>query len=233
MPLILPDSFDSKEEMHSADAYQWFVELQLQKAFRTPPSTITPAMLLRVCSHHESVTWPLSSPTAKVWEPFNFAISPMTTNQEGDLPTVQLTVDNVGRNLMLPLHEGNGLEGNYCHVYLVPRSGLSVAYPNHEYRLFQFQVASASADDEVVTFKLERANFFTRQVPQDRFSARRCRWGFGGDECGYVQNAVATYTDCDKTLAKCIERGQDHAARGLPVLHPRRFGGFPGIPKQR
>ena len=49
----------------------------------------------------------------------------------------------------------------------------------------------------------------------------------------HIVNAVAAYTTCPKTLGACIARGQDHAARGLPVLHPARFGGFPGIPRQR
>ena len=69
--------------------------------------------------------------------------------------------------------------------------------------------------------------------PQDRYVASRCRWEFGSGQCGYVVNAVAAYTTCPKTLSACIARGQDHAARGLPVLHPARFGGFPGIPRQR
>lgn len=233
MPLILPSSFDSKEEPISGDKYHWFVEVQLQRPYRVGPGDISPALLLRVVDYHEPIEWPLSAPTFTQWEPFNFSLSPMTQNQEGDLPVVQLTVDNVGRTLMLPLHEGQGLEGNYVYVYLVPRSALTVAYPNEEYRRFEFQIASASADDESVTFKLERANFFTRQVPQDRFSARRCRWAFGSEQCGYIQNAVAAYTDCNKTMSDCILRGDDHVARGLPRLHPQRIGAFPGIPKQR
>jgi phage-related protein len=95
-----------------------------------------------------------------------------------------------------------------------------------------FQIAGCSATDEAVQFRLERANFFTRQAPQDRYSAPRCRWEFGGLECGYVINEVAAFVTCPKTLDACIARGQDHASRGLPVLHPGRFGGFPGIAAQ-
>jgi phage-related protein len=233
MPLILPSSFDSKEEPNSSDKFHWFVEIQLQRSYRISPGSIAPALLARIVDHHEPIEWPLSAPSFTEWDPFNFSLSPITQNQEGDLPVVQLSVDNVGRTLMLPLHEGQGLEGNYVHLDLVPRSGLSVAYPNEEYRKFEFQIASASADDEVVTFKLERANFFTRMAPQDRYSARRCRWAFGSDECGYVVNDVAGFTTCGKTMADCIARGEDHEARGLPVLHPQRIGAFPGIPKQR
>jgi phage-related protein len=131
------------------------------------------------------------------------------------------------------MHEGEGLEGNYCKVWLVSESGLLLTHPNHEYQLWEFQVAGAYASNEAVTFRLERANFFSRTTPQDRFVAGRCRWEFGGRECGYVVNSAALYTTCPKTLAGCVARGADHANRGLPVLHPRRFGGFPGIPRQR
>lgn len=233
MPITLPASFDSREEVHSTDGYLWFVEVQLQRPYRIDPSTIAPALLLRVVNYHEPIEWPVSGPIYQQWEPFNFKLTTQTSNQEGDLPSIQLSVDNTARVLMRHLHEGNGLEGNYCKLYLVPQSGLAIAYPNQEAQEFTFDIASATANDEAVTFKLERANFFTRQSPQDRFSARRCRREFGGIACGYVQNALAGFATCSKTQVACIARGDDHVARGLPRLHPMRFGGFPGIPKQR
>tara|TARA_R110000796_G_scaffold229663_3_gene347063 strand:+ start:202 stop:903 length:702 start_codon:yes stop_codon:yes gene_type:complete len=233
MPITLPATFDSREEPNSTDAYIWFVRVVLQKPYRIDPSTIAPALIAQIASVSETTAWPLNGPSYSPWEPFNFQISAINANQEGDLPSVQLTVDNVGRVLMQHLHNGEGLEGNAVTMFLVPTSSLLIDYPNEEFRRFDFEIASASADDEVVSFKLERANFFTRQTPQDRFSARRCRWLFGGQNCGYIQNTNAAYTTCDKSLSDCSLRGADHAARGLAVIHPQRFGAFPGIPKQR
>jgi phage-related protein len=234
MPITLPASFDSREEPQSTDGYLWLVEVQLQRPYRFDPVTIIPALVLRACNYHEPIIWPISDPSGSVqWEPFNFEFSTIGSTQEGDLPSIQLTVDNTARVLMRHLHDGDGLEGNTVKMHLVPQSAISIAYPNHEEQFFEFDIASATANDEVVTFKLERANFFTRQSPQDRFSARRCRREFGGIACGYVQNALAAYTTCNKTVSDCELRGDDHVARGLPRLHPERFGGFPGIPKQR
>ena len=88
------------------------------------------------------------------------------------------------------LHEGEGLEGNYCKVYLVPYAAIDIAHPNHEFLLYELQVAGTFATEDTVTFRLERTNFFSRNAPQDRFVAARCRWGFGSDECGYIINAV-------------------------------------------
>jgi len=45
----------------------------------------------------------------------------------------------------------------------------------------------------------------------------RCRWRFGGPECGYT----GRFTGCDKTLSSCLER-----------CNAAQFGGFPGMPRR-
>jgi phage-related protein len=233
MPVTLPASFKSEiERPHGSNPLHWFVELQLTRPYRTG-LTVVPSTIFRVTNRHVETAWPAGSPNSETWYPFNFTFTPIEQNQEGDLPQIDLSIDNVSRTLMRYLHNGDGMEGNYAKLILVPANGLDIAYPNHEFQQWDLQVAGAMASDEAVTFRLERANFFTRQSPQDRYVASRCRWEFGGPECGYIVNQVAAYTTCPKTMDGCIARGLDHASRGLPVLHPRRFGGFPGIPKQR
>ena len=233
MPIILPSEFSDGETAHAADPWVWLIEIQLQKPYRADPSTIVPSVLMRVSSYHSYFSWPPADPVVKWWDPFNFTFTPIEQTGDGDLPQMDLTIDNTARSLMRYLHAGDGLEGNYCKVYLVPLSAINIAYPNHVYQMWEFDISGALANDEAVTFRLEKANFFTKRTPQDRFIAARCRWNFGGDECGYVINAAAAYSTCAKTVTACALRGDDHVARGLIRLHPRRFGGFPGIPKQR
>lgn len=235
MPLILPSSFDSREDANSATDYIWLVEVQLRRSERisTSPLVVSAPLVARLCSDVEVITWPASNPTTQTWSPFNFSISAIEENSDGDLPELQLTVSNHGRILMPTLHDGDAFEGNPCTIYLVPRASLSIAYPNHQAQRWDLIIASASATDEAVTFRLARQNFFAKVVPQDRFIAQRCRWQFGSSQCGYVLNSSAGFQECPKTLEACAARGQDHLARGLPVLHPARFGGFPGIPKQQ
>lgn len=232
MPIELPASFDDIERPRGDHALVWLVELQLVRPYLSG-LTVVPSFLFRLTSHHEIVNWPASSPLSEQWHPFNFSFSPIEQTTEGDLPQIELSVDNTTRTLMRYLHDGDGMEGNYCTVFGVMENGLGIAYPNHEFARWDFQVAGAQASGDAVSFRLERANFFDRLVPQDRFTAGHCRWEFGGRECGYVINAVAAFTDCPRTVLACVERGQDHASRGLPVLHPARFGGTPGVPKQR
>lgn len=233
MPITLPSSFDDRELPHGTDDYIWLVEILVKKSTRVNPTTFTNNIVLRVCSDTNVITWPIDNPTAQTWSPFNFQLSPIEATGEGDLPSVQLTVDNTGRMLMPTLHDGDAVEGNEVIIYLVPRSALLIAYPAHEYQQWKFTIASIAANSQQVSFNLERANFFAKMCPQDRFVARRCRWRFGSTQCGYVINASAAYTTCEKTVTDCILRGEDHLARGLPVIHPGRFGGFPGIPKRQ
>ena len=234
MPIILASEFkDAIEKPHASDALHWLVELQLAKSY-LDGETVMPAVIMRICSAPSLLTWPLSYPGgAPTWDPYAFTFTPIEQSGEGDLPQIDLSVDNSTRVLMRYLHAGNGLEGNYCTVFLVPANAISVAYPSHVYQRWDLQIAGAQASSDAVAFRLERANFFSRLAPQDRYVAGRCRWPFGSAECGYVINDVAAYTTCPKTIDACIARGADHASRGLPVLHPGRFGGFPGIPKQR
>ena len=234
MPIILPSTFaDEIEKPHGAQPLLKMVELQVARPYDAGGGTIVPGVILRATSYHQDVAWPPSHPESWTWSPINFGFSGIEETSEGDLPQCELSIDNTTRTLMRFLHQGQGLEGNYCHLYIVPAAALSIAYPAHEYRRWSFVVGGAYATDEAVSFRLERPNWYERGIPTDPYVAGSCRWQFGGEECGYVINDVAAYTACPKTLAACEARGQDHASRGLPVLHPARFGGFPGIPRQR
>lgn len=233
MPITLPASFKSEiERPHGSNTIDWFIELQLTRPYKSG-EVVVPSTIIRITSRHTETAWPAGSPSSETWHPWNFTFTPIEQNQEGDLPQLDLTVDNTTRTLMRYLHNGDGLEGNYATMFLVPANALAIAHPNHEFQRWDMQIAGAQATEDAVTFRLERANFFQRNAPQDRYIAARCRWEFGGTECGYVVNQVAAYTTCPKTIDACIARGADHASRGLPVLHPGRFGGFPGIPRQR
>lgn len=232
MPIVLPSSFDSREEPHSSDPYLWLLEIELQRAYRAGETTV-PGLVLRAAKWHQDLTWPPSHPDGWTWQPWNFAISPVQSDGEGNLPGLQVTVDNTTKALMRYLHSGAGLEGNDCTLFAVPQSALSIAYPNEEAIRWDFQVLSANASSSEVTFRLGHPNFFEKSSPQDRFAAARCRWAFGSRQCGYVINAAAAYTTCPKTFDACVDRGDDHVARGLPRVNPRNFGGFPGVAKQR
>jgi phage-related protein len=233
MPLVLPGTLrTATERPHARAPWVWLWDLEVERRTKTLP----PVVFLFNSTERE-LLWPPTSggaAPARTFYPFPFDQTEIEQTQEGDLPALDLALDNTARTLMRYLHSGRGFEGNRATLYLTHADALlAPVYPNEQAIRFDFVVASAVASETSVTLRLEQPNFFQVRVPADRFVARRCRWKFGSPECGYPVTAVAAFTDCNKTIDDCIERGEDEAFRRLPVLHPRRFGGFPGIPTQR
>lgn len=232
MPVNLPLLMQQAGEVpQQAQPWIWLCELEVVRR-----SATLPAVLLRMTSSDQVVEWPpaATAPPRLSWYPMAFGHSEIDSSQQGDLPSVDLTIDNTARTLMRYLHSGDGFEGNRATLFLVHGSSItSPAYPAHQYQRWDFVIAAASATDAAVVLRLEQPNLFEDRLPADRFVAQRCRWRFGGPECGYPITPAAAFTTCDKSLLACIARGADEADRRLPVLHPRRYGGFPGIPVQR
>lgn len=214
LPAIL---LDTVNEPFPADPFLWLWEIEVERA--AAPGNRT---LIRVVANDTSVV----ATGLGTFYPFPIFQGPIEQSGEGDLPTMTISVDNRTRWLMPFLDQSNGFVGNTAKAWLVnafaPDIAQSVA--------FEFHVSSAEATAEAVTLRLDLPNFFQRQVPQDRYSPWRCRWPFGGLECGYIISATASFTDCPKTLDACIARGLDELSRGIPVLHPKRFGAFRGVP---
>lgn len=228
MPVILPASIEEHAERpHASSPWIWLLQLQISRG-----DVATPSVLLRTCSSDQPIEWPLSNPTTQTWYPFPFSFSAIEQNQEGDLPQVQVSVDNSTRFLMPYLHSGR-LEGNAADLWLVPTPALGIAYPNHEYQRWTMRIASVQANSQAIALRLERPNFLARTSPTDRYIPKRCRHDFGSHRCGYVLNAFAAHDDCDKSLSACFERAGDMATRGLPPVLPGNYGGHPGIATQR
>jgi hypothetical protein len=231
MPLSLPASFKTEiERPQGRVPIILMAEVELVRA-----ADGFPPVLLRACNWHQSFAWrdptnPAGS-SGDTWYPLNIAHSPIQQDQDGRIQQVDVTVDNTARTVMRYLHNGDGCEGNHLWLYRVPASALAIAYPNEEFEKFELRLASIEASDQAVSFHCEQRNFLEWQAPQDVFVGSGCRWAkeFGGVNCGYVINEVAAFTTCPGTIPACTDRGDDERVRGLPVLHPARFGAFPGI----
>jgi phage-related protein len=229
MVLSLPSTFKQEgERPQGTNPWLWLLELVISRG-----DELLPPVILRTTSGQTQLQWPLSDPGSTTWYPFPFEFSPIEQNQEGDLPQLELTVDNTARFLSEYLHAGNGMEGNPATLFLVPTNALSLAYPNHQYQRWDLQVAGAVMNDEGVGIRLEMPNFLTTMSPMDRYVPSRCRWQYGSGQCGYVLNGFAAFLTCPKTIGACIERGADLVTRGLPAVLPGNYGGHPGVSVQR
>lgn len=230
MPIVLPSTIKAEiERPHGTQPLLWLLELEVDQG-----GPGVPPLILPLCDGKAPIVWPVGNPTTQTWYPFPFTFSPIEQTQEGDLVSIDLTIDNSTGMLMRWLHDGNGLEGNRATLWLVPTSGLAIAYPNHEFRgPLQLEVASAGANADAVTFRLAMPNWFNVSSPNERYVGEVCKHQFGSGECGYVINSFAAFSRCSKLLGACVVRGDDLVARGLPAVLPGNFGGHPGISRRR
>ena len=172
----------------------------------------------------------------KLYSPFPIAHSVDRQDLEGGLPTVSLTVSNVSREIISALEQYDGLVGQPVRIMLTARDLLGLT---GEALIDQaFKVISTSANETAVTAQLGDLSLYDTFVPSTRMLKDSCRHQYRGLECGYaVPSANAFYlSTCDKSLDGpngCVVHGASETDAGMNlVLHPERFGGFPGIPTQ-
>jgi len=173
----------------------------------------------RITSHNEQVTV-----DGKTYRPFPVIHEAIAGDSAGNLPQLTLSLSNVSRELDYYIETGKGLSGNRVEMRVYNRAA---AAPS-DLVAFTFEIAGVALSDTVVTARLQLPSFLRYQIPAELFVRGRCRWAYKGEQCAY-RGPIA---DCDKTLFGtngCNVHGIDEESRGLPRLHPRRFGGFPGL----
>ena len=204
------------DKAHGSDPFIWLFTIPLHVSGSLN-------LVARLTTYNELV-----SITGLDWYPWPIEVSAIEESPE-DLPAITLSLANDG-NLLTPYLEdpadARGLMGRNVQVALTTTADTSRQYVQG------LRIAGAQVDQDVVALRLEPPNYFARQIPQRRYNARRCRHVFGSEQCGYVINGAAAFTDCPKTLGACRARGDDMAARNLGRPQPQNFGGFPGLLEQ-
>lgn len=224
----LPASLEAKRsELRVADPWVWLFE------FEVP--TI-PATRLRLAANPESVTFGADSDgAALVYSPYPIGVGLIRQSSEGDIPAVDITVGNPERMLSAYVEQYDGMIGQPVRVLLVNTADLGNPQAKLEDR-GEIQVCTVGG--EAVTVRVSTFSVYQRKFPPYRYVARTCRHQFGDAYCGYDIVSGATnvvgggFNVCPKTLDACEVRGDDELARGEEVLHPARFGGWRGIPRQ-
>lgn len=176
--------------------------------------------VFRFVNFAESVTW-----DGKTFAPFPVSHGEVRSDADGTLPALDVTVSNITQEVEQVMDENAGLTGRYVTIYLVHKDQLAEPEPATSLRL---RVGSSTYDNRAATFKLVTPVLTNAAHPPARYMRTRCRWVYKSPECGYV----GTLATCDKTLSGptgCVFHGEDDATNGRTVLHPKRFGGQPGI----
>lgn len=162
------------------------------------------------------------------YSPFPIFHGGIKEGSNGNLPSIDVSVGNVSREISQALATYNGLIGQPVVIRLVQMAELLNAQAQiREDSL----VRGVRVTQEVVTFTLAAGNLYERQLPARRINSGHCGVFYGGAACGY-DLTTGSLTTCSKLKDGpngCTEHGDDEVANGLTRRHPERFSAFPGV----
>jgi lambda family phage minor tail protein L len=164
-----------------------------------------------------------------------YTMAPIEVNQMerggiNEIPGLSLTISGVDSTMIAYLELYDGLRGREVKVIRTFDSLLSDSNANI---VETYYVDGAGAAAQAVEFRLvPRTVFYQIKTPARTFRRNQCQWDFKALYCAgaatlatpLVNSSIASslFTTCLKTLASCDDYN-----------NTTRYGGFPGIPKQR
>lgn len=219
-PHVPPIALLEKNLLATGEKFVWLYEVEVP----TDPPT-----RYRLVRNTQPITF-----RGNVYSPFPVSHTETKLDDRGNLPTVDLTVSNVSRELMSTLNSHDGLVGQPVRIILTHDLTIVTGQSIWEHN---YKVIKTTATDKIVSVKLGDLNLYDVKVPAQKMMRYYCRHQYQDAYCGYAvdpshENYLST---CDKTLGGtngCRTHGRSEAYAGIPVLHPERFGGFPGIPER-
>lgn len=209
------------QQLEAENPFVWLYEMQTKE---------DPPRRYRVTNALSTVLFGENSDGDRLaYEPVPVVHGQVEENSEGSLPSISITFANTGPIFARSFDDADGFVGQPFSITLV--STLELGNPGAAVTE-SGEVISASISSESVTIQVSAFNLYRQEFPPFIHTRLSCRHRFGSAACGYLITAPgAGFTECPKTFPACEARGDDEVARGLPRLHPRRFGGFPGIPR--
>lgn len=212
--------FEAIQKLDNVDAFIWLYEVEVP--------TSPPTRLRFAGRHPEAITF-----RGNLYYPFPITHSPVAENTEGDLSTTSLTVSNISREIATILEAHDGLAGQAVRTMLVSAFDLASGNPMIEQ---DYTIRELSMNGMSITAQLAVYNVYRSRFPALRLMRGHCRFGYRSPGCGYaVPVSSGGLSLCDKTydgLNGCIAHGANEVTNGYDELHPARFGGFRGIPRQ-
>ena len=166
--------------------------------------------------------------------PFPVTHNETKQDDKGDLPRVTLSASNITREIISTLNTYGGLVGQPVRIILTHQLAIAT---NSAVLEHDFKITNTSVNENSVTATLGDLNLYDAKLPQQKMMRFYCRHQYQDGFCGYnidsadADNYLAT---CDKSLNGangCRVHGESEATAGAEVIHPKRFGGFPGIPE--
>lgn len=168
------------------------------------------------CYHDQAVEW-----DGRQYNPYPIRRGKMTESSEGELNAWPIVVANLDPMMAPLLEQHHGFHGKRVRMILAHRDFLE----DPGAALVESAFVEASAVDEnQVSLSLGYGRTLKKKVVRRRFNGR-CDFRYRDPETCAYDGALPT---CDHSLAGdngCAAHGVDSP------IHPRRYGGFPAIPR--
>lgn len=217
----------TKNLLHSTSAWVWLFELDMGSSTG-----------FRLCAHDQNITV-----GGLVYVAFPMTMTAERRDIDGQLPQFEITISNVGREIVTYLEAGQVLDRT-LRIKAVYSTDTATVVDFGRVTVLRAVVGTTSATLTVGSYILTEA-----PIPARYWMRGRCSFIYGGPECAFNKAlaqshaALATFTaansgfdaaSCDLTLAGsngCRKHGEWEAYIGQFKNHPLRFGGNPGIPR--
>lgn len=213
--------FDQLHSLSNREAFVWLYEIEVP--------TDPPTRVRLVGQWTQQVTF-----RGNIYYPYDIVHSPVKENTEGNLSEVTLNVANMTREVQTILEDNNGLIGQPVRFLFVSTADLGGGKAVIEQ---DFTIRTVSSNNRNISMKLAVFNLFRARFPSRRLKKGHCRFKYRSAECGYVvPTSSGGLATCDQSLDGpngCEAHGTNELDNGFAVIHPKRFGGFPGIPRQQ
>lgn len=200
MPLsISTQAIEEKNKLASSDP--WLLLLEINYPNETP---------VRLVWNTESISW-----DGETWQAATFVLGDQEESNEGDVPSVNLGIIDIERNLIPLIDDYGGGVGAEVTIRVVHSAYLGNNTPELEE---DYEIIDVSVDAQSrVNFKLGAENLSNYRSPPDIFLQGHCRYKtFKGNHCGYDGDDE----DCDRTFEDCRSKNNQERFGGMPGLSP-------------
>ena len=215
MPRPLDPEIIAEKNKLAQAAWVWLADIQIANG-----------QILYATSNNERLTY-----NGREYHPIaRFKIGASTEENTGTPASRTITITNVNRVLGAMVRQARGLVGRPVALREVCPSHID----NPDAMSFEgfYTIKQAEGDRQEITLTLSLEDLANQLFPQGRMY-RTCEHVFGGPKCG-KQVALGSIKTCSNTFQGangCEAHGEDERLNGLEVIHPRRFGGFLGLPR--
>lgn len=171
-----------------------------------------PSDIMRLVNNTDDIVW-----NGNTYIAFPFEVETIKDSNKAEVQRVVVKVSNVNQAVQYYAEEFNGGVGANISFAIVYTGDLAEV---DKVPVFDFIVIQARVDNEFATFTLGAESPYSMPDPRDKMLKNFCRFQFPysvDHRCPYT---AGVFTQCNKTLADCIERnGSDSKYTGLfPLL---------------